>query len=253
MILAGLRTELWRRFREELRTWRVRPIYACVFGSAARGDGDVSSDIDLMVVHPPFPGEKRPTRRSLGNQVSDALGTALLASAEHDAPEYWEQHLDRLRERVELWTGNPLQIVDLSFREWRRPPDSTAPCCARYSATESSGHGARTGHLAHVGVLGWLGPADPDPLPRRTLAPACVQRARTSTSGSCLAETADVAMPGVAAGLAVLAGIAASDSLCATRLGEIHRSADHRAAADLLGVATADGAKLRRRSSSWSM
>ena len=60
-----------------------------------------------------------------------------------------------------------------------------------------------------------------------------------------LAETADVAMPGVAAGLAVLAGIAASDSLCATRLGEIHRGADHRAAADLLGVATADGAKLK--------
>ena len=80
-----------------------------------------------MVVHPPFPGEKRPTRRSLGNQVSDALGTALLASAEHDAPEYWEQHLDRLRERVERWTGNPLQIVDLSFREWRRPPDSHRP------------------------------------------------------------------------------------------------------------------------------
>ncbi|GAB3259103.1 nucleotidyltransferase domain-containing protein [Nocardioides dilutus] len=124
MILAGLRTELWRRFREELRSWRVRPIYACVFGSAARGDGGASSDIDLMVVHPPFPGEKHPTRRSLGSQVSDALGTALLASAEHDAPERWERDLDRLRERVELWTGNPLQIVDLSFHEWRRPPDS---------------------------------------------------------------------------------------------------------------------------------
>jgi predicted nucleotidyltransferase len=124
VVLAGLRTELWRRFREDLRAWRVRPIYACVFGSAARGDGDVSSDIDLVLVHPPLPGEQRPTRRSLGAQVSDALGTALLSSPETDAPEHWERQLDLLRERVELWTGNALQIVDLSFHEWRRPPES---------------------------------------------------------------------------------------------------------------------------------
>ena len=39
------------------------------------------------------------------------------------------------------------------------------------------------------------------------------------------------------------AGIAASDSLCAARLGEVHRGADHGAAADLLGIATADGVK----------
>jgi predicted nucleotidyltransferase len=124
VVLSGLRTELWRRFREELETWRVRPIYACVFGSAARGDGDVSSDIDLLLVHPPLPGEKRPTRRTLGAQVSDALGTALLSSPEAHAHERWEQQLELLREHVELWTGNPLQIVDLSFAEWRSPPES---------------------------------------------------------------------------------------------------------------------------------
>src|SRR5438105_15708214 len=58
--LAGLRTELWRRFREELAGWRPRPLYAAVFGSAARGDGNEASDVDLLLVHPPFPGEKRP-------------------------------------------------------------------------------------------------------------------------------------------------------------------------------------------------
>ncbi|MBI1376749.1 MAG: hypothetical protein GC157_04600 [Frankiales bacterium] len=51
-------------------------------------------------------------------------------------------------------------------------------------------------------------------------------------------------MPGVAAGLAVLAGIAASDAICAARLGEIHRGDDHRAAADLLAGAVPDGTKL---------
>jgi hypothetical protein len=51
-------------------------------------------------------------------------------------------------------------------------------------------------------------------------------------------------MPGVAAGLAVLAGIAASDAICARRLGVIHRGDDHRAAAELIRSATPDGKKL---------
>jgi hypothetical protein len=48
----------------------------------------------------------------------------------------------------------------------------------------------------------------------------------------------------VAAGLAVLAGIAASDSICCTRLGLRHRGDDHRGAAELLRQATPDGAEL---------
>jgi hypothetical protein len=53
-----------------------------------------------------------------------------------------------------------------------------------------------------------------------------------------------IEMPGVAAGLAVLAGIAASDAICARRIGAIHRGDDHRAAAELLRTATPDGNKL---------
>jgi hypothetical protein len=51
-------------------------------------------------------------------------------------------------------------------------------------------------------------------------------------------------MPGVSAGLAVLAGIAASDAICACRLSQIHRGEDHRSAAALLEQATPDGKKL---------
>ncbi len=51
-------------------------------------------------------------------------------------------------------------------------------------------------------------------------------------------------MPGVSAGLAVLAGIAASDAICACRLSQIHRGEDHRTAAALLEDATPDGKKL---------
>jgi len=51
-------------------------------------------------------------------------------------------------------------------------------------------------------------------------------------------------MPGVAAGLAVLAGIAGSDAICARRLGAIHRGDDHRGAAALLEESTPDGKRL---------
>lgn len=53
-----------------------------------------------------------------------------------------------------------------------------------------------------------------------------------------------VEMPGVAASLAVLGGIAAADTICAIRLGRIHRGDDHRAASTLLERATPDGATL---------
>jgi predicted nucleotidyltransferase len=95
VLLSGLRTELWRRFRAEFATWRVKPTYACVFGSAARGDGDTASDIDLLLIQPSF------------DYHDDALGS-------------WEQQIDRLRDLAERWTGNPLQIVQLTVAEWRR-------------------------------------------------------------------------------------------------------------------------------------
>jgi predicted nucleotidyltransferase len=95
VLLSGLRNELWGRFRAEFATWRPKPVYACVFGSAARGDGDTASDIDLLLIQPSF------------DYHDDALGS-------------WEQQIDRLRDLAERWTGNPLQIVQLTVAEWRR-------------------------------------------------------------------------------------------------------------------------------------
>lgn len=119
VLLAGLRNELWQRLRHELTTWRPRPVYACVFGSAARGDGDEASDIDLLLVHPPFSGEPKPGRLSpkVRAQIADAL------RADLDAAETWESQVDQLRSRVEAWTGNAVQVVDLSFHDWQHPTD----------------------------------------------------------------------------------------------------------------------------------
>jgi predicted nucleotidyltransferase len=51
-LLAGLRLETWKRLRARLASWNPKPQYACVFGSAARADGDSHSDIDVLLVHP---------------------------------------------------------------------------------------------------------------------------------------------------------------------------------------------------------
>jgi hypothetical protein len=56
----------------------------------------------------------------------------------------------------------------------------------------------------------------------------------------------DLASPGVAAALAVLAGIAASDATCCAVLGERSRGQDHRQATSLLGRVEPGGKALAR-------
>ena len=124
--LADLRTELWRRMRDAIVDWKVRPVVATVFGSAARRDGDTSSDIDVLLVHPPFPGEPKGAGRNLG----DAVGEWFLESPDKNAHEMWQIQLDRFRGLVERWTGNPAQIVDLAFHERRRPSKQIRPLLA---------------------------------------------------------------------------------------------------------------------------
>jgi hypothetical protein len=69
-------------------------------------------------------------------------------------------------------------------------------------------------------------------------------RAYVDVADLVLGERDRAEMPAVAAGLAVLAGIAASDAICAVRLQMIHRGQDHRGAVELLEQATPDGGKL---------
>jgi predicted nucleotidyltransferase len=127
--LAELRPELWTRLRQELSRWHPGALYANVFGSAARGDGDESSDIDLLLVHPPFPGEKKPPRAKvpLSSQFTDVLAEFMTSNGEIEAPRQWEEQVDRLRQLVQAWTGNALQIVDVSFQDWRHPHRDSEP------------------------------------------------------------------------------------------------------------------------------
>lgn len=69
-------------------------------------------------------------------------------------------------------------------------------------------------------------------------------RAYVETAELVIDESARTEFANVAAGLAVLGGIAASDAVCCVRLGKRHRGEDHRGAAVLLEAAVPDGRKL---------
>ena len=121
-LLADLRLELWRRLRIETASWSAKPVYACVFGSAARGDGDVDSDVDLLVVHPSFPGEPVPKADFWLSAIGVLLtsysrGTTLSLPKQPDR-DAWQQQLDQLHNAVFSWTGNRLQVLDVSPHQW---------------------------------------------------------------------------------------------------------------------------------------
>lgn len=97
--LAGLRAELLRRLRDTLARWQPAPLHASMFGSAARADGDTSSDVDLLVVRP--------------GDIDD----------EDDA---WRAQFDALADSVRAWTGNHAGIIEVGEAELadlrRKPP-----------------------------------------------------------------------------------------------------------------------------------
>lgn len=89
--LASLRTRLWERMAEHASGWTHEPDAVVVYGSAARGDGDSTSDIDLLVIRP----------------------TAI------DDEEDWHHDLTDFADQVTRWTGNPCEILDRSSEELR--------------------------------------------------------------------------------------------------------------------------------------
>src|SRR5665213_523016 len=85
--LVRLRAELIERIRGEVEGWSSRPVHVSVFGSAARADGHMESDIDLLIVRP--------------------------EDLTEDDPQ-WREQLHRLAERNERWSGNHASLHEVS-------------------------------------------------------------------------------------------------------------------------------------------
>ncbi|MEX2534572.1 MAG: nucleotidyltransferase domain-containing protein [Trueperaceae bacterium] len=93
LILTTLRRRLVERLTSELSAWPVPPKHASMFGSAARGDGGTSSDIDLFIVRSPGVDEEA---------------------------EEWREQLALLGRQVLTWTGNHAGIVEVSAEELKQ-------------------------------------------------------------------------------------------------------------------------------------
>lgn len=78
--------EFQRRLVTSLRAWELPPVTALLFGSAARRDGDVDSDVDLLLVRPALTKSRRPV---------------------------WNRQVHDLTRDVRRWTGNRLEVMDL--------------------------------------------------------------------------------------------------------------------------------------------
>ena len=92
-LLANLHGELMARIRHEVGAWSPAPRLVGLFGSAARRDGDARSDIDVVVVSDEVSGDD----------------------------------VERLRDRIEAWTGNTAQIIALTPADVRRLRRATEP------------------------------------------------------------------------------------------------------------------------------
>lgn len=91
--LTRLRSILIERITERVAGWEVQPIHASIFGSAARGDGDTKSDLDILVIRP--------------------------RDVEEEAAR-WRSQINSLAADVHSWSGNHAGIAEISERDLAR-------------------------------------------------------------------------------------------------------------------------------------
>ncbi|MGC2372899.1 MAG: nucleotidyltransferase domain-containing protein [Solirubrobacteraceae bacterium] len=106
-VLADMRLELFDRLRAAIGALQIAPVHVSVFGSTARGEGSIHSDIDLFVVRP--------------SEVDD------------DDPR-WREQLDLLARQVQRWTGNRAGIAETAETEIEQLRTDAPPIVAELRA-----------------------------------------------------------------------------------------------------------------------
>jgi predicted nucleotidyltransferase len=101
--MAMIRAELLGRLRQAFSSWSIPPVHASMFGSAARQDGDIDSDIDICLVRP------------AGLSDEDAT---------------WSEQLHDIGDAILAWTGNHASIIDFAERDIQQMRDESPPVLA---------------------------------------------------------------------------------------------------------------------------
>ena len=86
--LATINTTLIKKIREQVGSWTVAPVAAYLYGSAARGDGDTDSDIDIWLVR---------------TELNPAM------------QEMWDDQAFHLSVEIKDWTGNKASLLESSI------------------------------------------------------------------------------------------------------------------------------------------
>jgi predicted nucleotidyltransferase len=89
-LLADLRTTFAANLAAEFATWTIAPVHASLFGAIARADGNLESDVDLLLIRP-----------------DEVAPDNLL----------WVEQTTRLLEQIVTQTGNPANLYDLTHTE----------------------------------------------------------------------------------------------------------------------------------------
>src|SRR5664279_3078484 len=90
LTLVDARRVLLERIGALVNGWALPPTAVWLFGSTARGDDDLSSDIDLLIVRP--------------DEIDPDI-------------EAWQEQLTDLAERIVAWSGNVGEVLELSLSE----------------------------------------------------------------------------------------------------------------------------------------
>jgi predicted nucleotidyltransferase len=98
--LALIRTEFLDRLRRAFSSWSTPPVHASLFGSTARADGDLDSDIDIFVVRP------------AGADAKDAT---------------WRDQLRDIGDAILAWTGNHASVIDFAEHDIAQIRDQDRP------------------------------------------------------------------------------------------------------------------------------
>jgi predicted nucleotidyltransferase len=85
--LTRLRIEILGRITKELSQWSPEPLHASLFGSFARGEAGVSSDIDILLVGGPADSADEGSRA---------------------------EQVDRLAVDIHRWTGNRAHVIEVT-------------------------------------------------------------------------------------------------------------------------------------------
>lgn len=98
--LMDLRGKLFDRMAQAVTLWEILPVSVAIFGSAARGDGDVDSDIDILIVR---------AEELYPNGLENANKNSNLRQERYS--DMWDSQLLELSELTYRWSGNRASLI----------------------------------------------------------------------------------------------------------------------------------------------